>query len=37
MFKAMSKHYPDVKFESYHVLHDGSVRKGVRCRDSKIF
>jgi hypothetical protein len=27
MFKAMSKHYPDVKFESYHVLHDGSVRK----------
>jgi len=27
MFKALNKHYPDVKFEAYHVLHDGSIRK----------
>jgi hypothetical protein len=27
MFKALQKHYPDVKFEAYHVQHDGTVRK----------
>lgn len=27
MFKALQKHYPDVKFEAYHVQHDGTLRK----------
>jgi hypothetical protein len=27
MFKALQKQYPNVSFESYHVQHDGSVRK----------
>lgn len=27
MFKALAKQYPDVKFEAYHVQHDGSIRK----------
>jgi hypothetical protein len=27
MFKAIQKQYPNVSFESYHVQHDGSVRK----------
>ncbi len=27
MFKALQKKYPNVKFEAYHVQHDGSIRK----------
>lgn len=27
MFKALQKQYPNVKFEAYHVAHDGSVKK----------
>jgi len=27
MFKALQKRYPNVKFEAYHVQHDGSIRK----------
>lgn len=27
MFKALQKQYPDIKFEAYHVQHDGSIRK----------
>jgi hypothetical protein len=27
MFKALQKQYPEVTFEAYHVLHDGSIRK----------
>lgn len=27
MFKALAKKYPNVKFEAYHVKHDGSIRK----------
>lgn len=27
MFKALAKKYPDIKFEAYHVLHDGTIRK----------
>jgi hypothetical protein len=27
MFKALQKQYPNVSFESYHVQHDGTVRK----------
>jgi hypothetical protein len=27
MFKALQKQYPDIKFEAYHVKHDGSMKK----------
>jgi anion-transporting ArsA/GET3 family ATPase len=27
MFKALQKQYPDIKFEAYHVKHDGSIKK----------
>jgi hypothetical protein len=27
MFKALSRQYPNIEFEAYHVQHDGSVRK----------
>lgn len=27
MFKALQKQYPGIKFEAYHVQHDGSIRK----------
>jgi len=27
MFKALQKQYPNVAFESYHVKHDGSIKK----------
>jgi len=27
MFKALQKRYPNIKFEAYHVQHDGSIRK----------
>jgi hypothetical protein len=27
MFNSLKKKYPDISFEAYHVMHDGSIRK----------